>query len=135
MIIVVCLDDLDGMLFNNRRQSRDRQLTADLLNLVGDGVLWMAPYSLSLFPDDAPCRIEACDDFLQQAGEREYAFVEDRDVRPYLEKTEEIVIYRWNRRYPRDLTFQADLRDWDLVSETQFSGYSHEIITREIYKR
>ncbi len=135
MIAVVCLDDLNGMMFNSRRQSRDRLLIGDLLSLVGTGILWMAPYSLSLFPDDPGCRIEACDDFLEKAGAGEFAFVEDRDLTPYNDRTEEIVVYRWNKLYPRDMTFPLDLSMWTSDSAKEFPGYSHEIITREIYKR
>ncbi len=135
MIVVVCLDDLGGMLFNNRRQSRDRMLIGDMLTLAGDSPVWMAPYSLNLFSDFSGADIMVSDDFLTRAGEGEYAFVEERDVSPYLQKIEKIVVYRWNRRYPRDFTFSIDLKDWELREKCNIPGYSHETITREIYER
>jgi len=33
MIVAVCVDDKFGMLFNKRRQSKDRELRKDLLSL------------------------------------------------------------------------------------------------------
>ena len=39
MNLIVCLDDKNGMAFNGRRQSRDRLLTEDLLQTVGESCL------------------------------------------------------------------------------------------------
>ena len=33
MVLIVCVDDHNGMMFNHRRQSQDRILRADILNL------------------------------------------------------------------------------------------------------
>ena len=44
MIIAVCVDDKGGMLFNNRRQSRDRAQQVDLLSLCGEKKLWIAKF-------------------------------------------------------------------------------------------
>ena len=35
MILMICVDDKNGMLFHNRRQSRDRALTGHILHLTG----------------------------------------------------------------------------------------------------
>ena len=51
MRLIVCLDEKGGMTFNHRRQSRDRVLIEDLLQTVGEGRLWMAPYSELLFAE------------------------------------------------------------------------------------
>ena len=36
MIVIACLDDNGGMMFNHRRQSQDRMLRAHIAALVGD---------------------------------------------------------------------------------------------------
>ena len=41
MIVIACLDDNGGMMFNHRRQSQDRVLRAHIAALVGDARLWM----------------------------------------------------------------------------------------------
>lgn len=65
MIVIACLDDNGGMMFNHRRQSQDRMLRAHIAALVGDARLWMNHYSAQQFDaesiqhlnvDDASCR-------------------------------------------------------------------------------
>ena len=50
---------------------------------------------------------------------------------------DELVIYRWNRRYPADrrLRFLPQERGMVLIERTEFAGYSHERITREIWRK
>ena len=45
MIVIACLDDNGGMMFNHRRQSQDRVLRAHIAALVGGAMLWMNHYS------------------------------------------------------------------------------------------
>ena len=53
----------------------------------------------------------------------------------YEGKITEIVLYKWNRDYPADVIFEVDLSKWRLEERKDFSGYSHEKITKEIYNR
>ena len=41
MILIVCVDDHNGMMFNHRRQSQDRILRGDILELTEGKILWM----------------------------------------------------------------------------------------------
>ena len=41
MIVIACLDDNGGMMFNHRRQSQDRMLRAHIAALVGDAMSWI----------------------------------------------------------------------------------------------
>lgn len=45
MIVIVCLDDKGGMMFNHRRQSRDKSLCAQILRLTKHSILHMSHYS------------------------------------------------------------------------------------------
>ena len=55
---------------------------------------------------------------------------------PYEERTERIILYKWNRRYPADLVFGVNLNNgWRLIAAEDFQGNSHEKITEEIYER
>lgn len=47
---------------------------------------------------------------------------------------EELVLYRWNRSYPGDVTFPWPLTGWKLVETADFPGTSHEKITEEVYR-
>ncbi len=50
----LCLDQEDGLLFNGRRQSRDRVVTEKILSMTEGKPLWMSAYSRRIFPEDAP---------------------------------------------------------------------------------
>lgn len=134
MKVIVCLDDRDGMLFHNRRQSRDRKVIEDLLALVGDETLWIQEFSKPLF-QNAEKNVMIEEMFLWQAKEGEYCFVECEDITPALERVEELILYRWNRSYPNDVRFTVDLTTWRMVEQTEFAGSSHKRITRERYQR
>ena len=67
MILAVCIDDRNGMLFNGRRQSQDRVLREDLVREAGGGPLWMNAYSARQF-DPPPEGLRTAEDFLEQAG-------------------------------------------------------------------
>lgn len=135
MTVVVCIDNAYGMRFGGRRQSRDRVLVEELMQMVGaDRILRIAPGSASLFKNYAE-RVCVDEDFLNAAEPGDFCFVEDRELMPYLEKLEGIVLYRWNRDYPADfyLDVRPDVLGWNLRSMTEFAGSSHEKITKEEY--
>ncbi len=81
MIVMVALDDHQGLCFNHRRQSRDRVLRDYMLDLAGDSGIWLNAYSASMFTEDTHT-LHIAEDFLDQAGPGEYALVEDKAVRP-----------------------------------------------------
>lgn len=142
MKIIVCLDDDNGMMFNHRRQSRDRILCQNILDLCAGERLYMNSYSAELFEKlqkEKPADLVVCEDFLEQAAEGVYCFVENVDILPYQDEICGIILYRWNRRYPGDVFFPLQIQiengDWKLQSSVTFSGSSHEEITREIYAR
>ena len=128
MKIIVCLDDKNGMMFNKRRQSRDRVLIENVLELCKGEKLYTNEYSSKLFPENS---VEIFDD-IENVG-NEYCFAENFTVKE--ENIEEIIVYKWNRLYPADTYFNIDLAGWNLTETVDFEGSSHEKITREIYVR
>lgn len=137
MILIVCVDDNLGMLFNHRRQSQDRVLRARVLELTSGARLWMNAYSHKQFEAEGAPHIIVDDAFLNKAGRGDYCFAEDIDILPYEDSIERIIIYKWNRRYPADLHFTIPLQEhgWKLVQTTDFAGSSHEKITEEVYEK
>ena len=134
MKLIVCLSDDGGMMFNHRRQSRDRVLIADMMNHVGDGLLWVSPYSAPLFGEDCPSLRIAPNPALT-AEKNDYCFVEDTPLPQGLEDTNELLIYRWNRLYPSDVYFTCDTSTFSLAESQEFVGSSHDNITKEIWKK
>ena len=134
MTVIVCLSDDGGMTFNKRRQSRDAAVTADIAKLVGDGVLFISDFSLNLFSDSS-LSVIASSDPLSVAADDDFAFLEDRGASQYAEKIKKLVIYKWNRKYPTDFKFDIEpaLFGFHIAETVEFSGKSHEKITREIW--
>lgn len=135
MIVMLCVDDKNGMLFNRRRQSKDRVLQQHVLALAGSSRLWMSPYSRKQFADTGLAEIIVDEAYLEKAETGDYCFVEDRDVIPYADRIEKVVLFRWNRNYPADTFFTLDLSRYTLEKSEDFAGNSHEKITKEIYRR
>lgn len=134
MKLIVCLSEDDGMMFNRRRQSRDRVLIADMIRHVGETPLWVSPYSAPLFGEDCPT-LHIAPNPAKVAGENDYCFIEDTPLPKSLEDTNEIVIYRWNRLYPSDVYFSCDTSAFHLTQSDEFVGSSHDNITKEIWKK
>ena len=146
MKIIVCVDNQNGMMFNHRRQSQDRVLRKRILELTGGKKLWMNAYSQKQFlqgnmPKEQEQsgqlgqsgQIQADETFLEKAGPGEPCFVEDRSVAPFAGRVERVVLYRWDRAYPADLYWDLSLEGWTLARREEFPGFSHEIITKEVY--
>lgn len=134
MKIAVCLDDKNGMMFAKRRQSMDRLLRQDLLQMTRGSKLWMSPYSAGQFTEAAE-NIVIDEDFLSKAEAEDWCFVEDADLTEAADSVTQIALYRWNRTYPSDKKFPIDLFAcrWTLESVKEFPGSSHENITLEVY--
>lgn len=133
MIIAVCVDNNLGMLFNNRRQSRDKYLLARLVEKAGQNKLWINNFSQGLFAEINCEHLTVAHDFLHQAQQGEYCFVENviSEIEP--DKIKKIILYKWNRDYPADSYFTWPSGNWQLVSSEDFAGFSHEKITEEVY--
>ena len=69
MILIVCVDDHNGMMFNHRRQSQDRVLRADILELTDGKKLWMNAYSRKQFAESDAEKILVDETFLDAAGD------------------------------------------------------------------
>lgn len=137
MNIIICLDDNNGMMFNKRRQSQDRILRADLKEFIKDKDLYMNNYSYKLYKDIDNGNIKVSENFLEQCTENDFCLVEDKLLNNYINKINNIIIYKWNRIYPSDLYFDINLtsNSWKLLETKGFEGSSHEKITRIIYRR
>ena len=134
MKLIVCVDDRFGMLFNKRRQSKDLALRQDILKLTHNGTLWMNSYSAAQFEGIAG-NICVDEEFLDKANRGDFCFVENADIAQYAQRISSVILYRWNRAYPSDLQFPVELFEgrWHKESSINFSGTSHETITREVY--
>ena len=134
MHVMICIDEAGGMLFAGRRQSKDRILRQQARILAQGQPLWMNSYTARQFAEDG-CDIVKDDAFLENAPADAWCFVENADLMPYLEKITQVAVYRWNRHYPSTTWFPMDhfAGKWQLVSQREFAGSSHDTITEEVY--
>ncbi|MBR6644238.1 MAG: hypothetical protein IKL21_00565 [Clostridia bacterium] len=134
MYIVVCLDTMGGILFNNRRQSRDSVIVNDVVNMAGEK-LYMSAYSKKLFKDVDG--ITVGEEFPFTYDEGAYCFAECEIPEEAVDKAEGFVIYHWNKLYPQDVSFDISLvkNNFKLESSEDLVGTSHDKITKEIWKK
>lgn len=140
MRVICCVDDHMGMMFHQRRQSCDRVVTEDLMKMCRGKKLWAAPYSRKLLEKylaDNTVEIEIATEevFLRKAGNEDYCFAEEILPVRYEKNISQLILYRWNRKYPADVYFEIDLNNWNMIQSWELIGHSHEKITKEIYER
>ncbi|MBE5935230.1 MAG: hypothetical protein E7262_05500 [Lachnospiraceae bacterium] len=162
MKLIVCVDKNNGMMFNNRRQSRDIEVIKDILGNI-DGSLWIGQYSKELFVDyfeKNNITFEQLDNNIINAsidGKKfeivvdekrgvEYYFIErnvndllmeldNETVKDYTNNIDEIILYNWNKVYPADVQFEVDLSQYSKVESVEFKGNSHDVITKYVYSK
>ena len=127
MILVVCVDERDGMLFAGRRQSRDRAVTARILSLAGSARIFVTPYTAKLFSEGEDVLVS--DHPEKDAGAGDFYFAEDGALPE--EGVEKIFLFHWNRRYPADRFFDRARFSLSPAGTEEFAGYSHETVTLE----
>ena len=136
MTVIVAISDGGGMLFNNRRLSRDAELIRDLSLLIGDGMLYIDSFSEKLF-EESSTSILSVSEPLASAEKGDFVFLENSVIGEFINKVSRLVIYKWNRRYPFDLKLDISPENEGLrlTQSLDFRGKSHEKITREIWER
>lgn len=135
MILIVCVDERNGMMFNNRRQSKDKVLIAHILEKTKNHKLWITNFSKDIFNSDDANNVIIDDYFIEKIGKEDYCFIENTDVKTLINKVDKIIVYNWNRHYPADQYLDINFDEWVVNSEVEFSGYSHEKITEKTYIR
>ena len=82
MIVMVCVDNQNGMMFNHRRQSQDRGLRRRMCEIAGndDGKFWMNAYSRKMFTDSdtegTHAQLCVAEDFMKQAASGDFCLLE-----------------------------------------------------------
>ena len=117
MIIILCLDNNNGMMFNDRRQSQDRGLREYIAEMTKGEKVYMNAYTEKLYEEiNDPV---VCEDLLHKAGKGETCIVENLPLKPVIDQIEEIVIFRWNKVYPSDQVLMWILRNGNLQKKNR----------------
>ena len=130
MKLIVAIDKSNGMMFNNRRVSQDKEVTSKIIEITKNSRLLMSEYSSKLFAEYENIIIT---NNVLDANPEDYFFLEDLDINE--ENIDELYIFNWNRDYPADKYFEIDLSNLKKVSKEEIVGNSHKKITLTIYRR
>jgi hypothetical protein len=135
LTVVVCIDDRGGMMFNKRRQSRDRVLIQELVESV-EGKIYINSYSTLLFESHTD-RVEINENPLKECPSGAVCFIENLTLAPHLMDISTLIVYKWNKKYPSDVRLDIDIKKegFKLLKTKEFQGSSHDKITKEIYIR
>lgn len=128
MTIILCLDDKNGLSFNNRRQSRDKILIEDIMQNDNVYILERSAY---LFAEYSVNKVNNVSDLPDDA----VYFHEITDPKNIINQFDTVIIYRWNRHYPSDVKFEFAMNNYKKTYEEEFVGFSHDKITKEVYKK
>lgn len=131
MILVICVDKNNGIMFNNRRQSRDKELIKRIMSM--NKRVWINSFSKELFEGYSNVCVD--DNFKDKVGSEDICFVENVSLSEFVNEADKIILYNWNREYPADTHLDISLSDWQLTCESEFVGNSHDKITEQIYVR
>lgn len=136
MKIITVVEDSNGLMFNHRRCSQDRELRKKIEEISSGHILCMNPYSEGQF-ESLPANALVSEDFLDEAGEDDFCFVEDRELLHYKDRIGRFYLFHWNRAYPSDrkLDFIPSEQGMQLKYSEDFSGFSHDKITMEVWER
>lgn len=135
MTVIFCLDDNRGILFNNRRLSRDALVFEDIKTYL-KGSLLINEFSEKLVAASG-LNYEVFKNFVTKPDCEPFYYIENISVKEHLNKIDRIIIYWWNRNYPSDTKLDFDPLEcgYKSTSVYEFAGKSHEKITREIFDR
>ena len=81
MILIACVDVNNGMLFNNRRQSRDKVLMEHIIELVSNKRLWINSFSKDIFENYKLDNLIIDDDFSSKIEQKDFCFVENISIK------------------------------------------------------
>lgn len=133
--LALCIDSRGGMMFNSRRQTRDKEVIEDLVALFRKGAIYIQQYSARLFEEYE--NIISCTDPVADCADGALCFVEDARILNDLSSFDTVVLYNWSIPYPADVYFSFDLESlgFKRISKDKLTTDIHTKVTREVFKR
>lgn len=133
--VAITVDDKMGIAFNSRRQSRDKNLIADMCK-KHDGDIYVTSRSALLF-EGYEDRIKIVDAPLTDCPDSGFCFVEMTHLGEHVDTIDQLIVYHWNRHYPSDKKLDIDIIQcgFKMAAKYEFVGNSHDKITKGIYKK
>lgn len=137
MTVFICADNKMGVLFQGKRQSKDRILRKRILDIVeqNKSKLVITKYSYEQFKADRRDELLDVRNELDFSETNSFVFIEDEKSFNSLpwEKIDELVLCCWERDYPADIYLHKSENVTCILNKKEtLSGSSHEM-TLEFY--
>ena len=115
MKAILCADPKNGLLFNRRRQSQDRELRKRILSIIGDEKLYVSAYSAGQFTESSwKDRLLICEDPAEAAAAgAAFYFAEGQPLKAAAEEgqLDAVILFRWDKVYPADTYLDLPLTE------------------------
>lgn len=133
MTVIICVDNNGGILFNGKRQSKDRIFRKYLLDIVEkkNSRIAMLPYTYSQFKEDEGK--ELTDVKEEFSFDEDYIFLE-RAIPILWEKVNNLILCCWNRDYPADEYFNLPIGVECILRNTEEIVSDSHTLTIETYE-
>lgn len=137
MKVILCIDDQGGVRFAGHRLTQDRLQRQDVIKRYRSAGFCMKKETASLYGLEESEKIHYVHDWNEARSYEGWWICEDVAFLRWIDQLEELVLYRWNRRYPSDERFQMSmvLPLWRCVDQYRLEGSSHAEISVEHYVR
>ena len=133
MTVIICVDNNGGILFNGKRQSKDRIFRKYLLDIVEkeNCRIAMTPYTYGQFQEDK--RKEQIDVKNIFSFDEDYIFLE-QSIPISWEKVNNLILCCWNRDYPTDEYFNLPIGVECVLRKTEEIVSDSHTLTIETYE-
>lgn len=133
MTVIICVDNNGGILFNGKRQSKDRIFRKYLLDIVEkkNSRIAMTPYTYGQFQEDK--RKELIDVKNTFSFDENYIFLE-QSIPISWEKVNNLILCCWNRDYPTDEYFNLPIGVECILRNTEEIVSDSHTLTIETYE-
>lgn len=131
MNIILSVDKSNGMLFNDRRVSRDKIANEKIFELCNNE-LYIDEFSKDMFPN---ANTISQNEISNLSSDKFYFAEQPNDIP--IDKVNKFYIFNWNRDYPAEVYFDFDLNSLGFKKSIRkdFVGNSHKKITLTIFER
>lgn len=128
MIIIACVDERNGLMFNHRRQSRDLAVCRDILQECSGKRLYMSAYSGKLFEETKEDR----ENIRDKEGAEDKESAENREGKKNPGMAAEAVCAEI--RILENILQQAGEADACFIEDTDITGFEEQIQKVILYK-
>lgn len=135
MKVIACIDNNNGIAFNNRRLSSDSTVIGRIAYIIGNDRLLAKDISLRILAD---ANLDIHDVDNAEIRDNDWVFIDTEQysfIKEDCSNIDTLVLFLWNRDYPSDTKLTLDLSKMNQYSQLEYKGNSHDKITELHFSR